>query len=188
MSPGRTQTVMRGTRAVYRDAHLVVRQGLTNALRYASGAPIGVVVRGQPHALLVKVTNGLASHSVPLVGQGSGRGLQGLRERLDTHAGQLTAGPTPDGGWQLQVTLPQRDMVTPTTEPPNPRTPGPPNPRTPEPRTLWPNENGVIRRSSLISACPTGMLELIFQIHRPDLGERLVGSGTPGLQRAKIGV
>ena len=101
----------------YRDAYLVVREGLTNALRYASGAPVDVLVRGQPHALLVTVTNGQAPHSAPLVGQGSGRGLQGLRERLDTHGGQLTAGPTPDRGWQLQVTLPQRDL-TPTTGPP----------------------------------------------------------------------
>jgi signal transduction histidine kinase len=99
--------------AAYRSAYLVVREGLTNALRYASGAPVRVLVRGQPRALLVEVANGPAPQSAPLAGHGSGRGLQGLRERLDAHSGQLTAGPSPDGGWRLQVTLPQREAVTP---------------------------------------------------------------------------
>jgi signal transduction histidine kinase len=90
---------------------MVVREGLTNAWRYASGAPVSVQVRGQPDALVVEIVNGPAARSVPLAGHGSGRGLQGLRERLDDHGGQLTAGPTPNGGWQLQVALPHSQAV-----------------------------------------------------------------------------
>jgi signal transduction histidine kinase len=99
--------------AAYRNAYLVVREGLTNALRYASGAAVRVLVRGQPDGLLVEVVNGPAPSSTPLAGHGSGRGLRGLRERLDGHGGQLTAGPSADGGWRLVVTLPQRDVFTP---------------------------------------------------------------------------
>jgi signal transduction histidine kinase len=37
---------------------------------------------------------------------GSGLGLDGLRERIDTVAGDLTVGPEPTGGWRLQVRVP----------------------------------------------------------------------------------
>jgi signal transduction histidine kinase len=41
----------------YRDAYLVVREGLTNAWRYASGATVDVTVRGEPGSLVVEILN-----------------------------------------------------------------------------------------------------------------------------------
>ena len=37
---------------------------------------------------------------------GTGRGLVGLRERVQELGGQLLAGPTSCGGWLVEATLP----------------------------------------------------------------------------------
>ena len=89
-------------------AYRVVQEGLTNALRYASGAPVSVLVRGQPEALVVEVRNAPATRDVALAGAGTGNGLLGLRERVGGCGGTLEAGPTPDGGWRLSALLPRR--------------------------------------------------------------------------------
>lgn len=89
-------------------AYRVVQEGLTNALRYASGAAVSVLVRGEPQALLVGVENAPASGEVALAGVGTGNGLRGLRERVGACGGTLEAGPTPDGGWRLAARLPPR--------------------------------------------------------------------------------
>ncbi|UTI63471.1 histidine kinase [Paraconexibacter antarcticus] len=90
-----------------RSTFLVVREGLTNALRYASGAPVRVLVAARPDELLVEVVNAAAPGAPDLAGHGSGNGLRGLRERLDSCGGRLDAGPTGDGGWQLRARLPR---------------------------------------------------------------------------------
>jgi signal transduction histidine kinase len=43
------------------------------------------------------------------VSDGAGRGLQGMRERANALGGALTAGPSPEGGWRVEATLPLRD-------------------------------------------------------------------------------
>jgi len=91
----------------------VVQEGLTNALRYAAGGAVRVLVRGDRDALLVEVTNAAAPRERALAGVGTGTGLQGLRERVGASGGTLDAGPTPDGGWRLAARLPRR--VTPAT-------------------------------------------------------------------------
>ncbi len=91
-----------------RSTYLVVREGLTNALRHAAGAPVRVGVHGRRDALVVDVVNGPAPPSPPRADTGSGLGLQGLRERLDAAGARLDAGPTGDGGWALRVALPRR--------------------------------------------------------------------------------
>jgi signal transduction histidine kinase len=89
-------------------AYRVVQEGLTNALRYAAGAPVSVVVRGGPQALTVEVANGAAAGETAFAGFGTGTGLQGLRERVGTCGGTVEAGPAPDGGWLLRAQLPRR--------------------------------------------------------------------------------
>jgi signal transduction histidine kinase len=92
------------TEAAYR----VVQEGLTNSLRYAAGAPVSVVVRGGPQALTVEVANGAAAGETAFAGFGTGRGLQGLRERVGACGGTVEAGPAPNGGWLLRAQLPRR--------------------------------------------------------------------------------
>lgn len=83
------------------SAYRVVQEGITNALRYASGAAVAVLVRGGAEALVIEVANGPAVGSDDLAGAGTGSGLMGLRERVVACGGTLEAGPQPDGGWRL---------------------------------------------------------------------------------------
>ncbi len=83
----------------------VVQESLTNALRYAPGANVEVEVRAHPGALELTIVNG-RSTSAHRVGLGSGRGLTGLRERVNACGGTLDAGSADDGGWRVQARLP----------------------------------------------------------------------------------
>ena len=86
-------------------AFRVVQESLTNALRHAPGAAVRVLVNGSGRGLTVRVEND-RSEQERLNLPGTGRGLIGLRERVQELGGQLLAGPTPHGGWQVEATLP----------------------------------------------------------------------------------
>ncbi|HEY3776294.1 MAG TPA: histidine kinase [Solirubrobacteraceae bacterium] len=88
--------------AVAHTALRVVQEGLTNALRYAPGADVEVIVEARPSSLELLVVNG-RSTAPPRLGLGSGRGLTGLRERVGACGGTLDAGPNDEGGWSLRV-------------------------------------------------------------------------------------
>jgi signal transduction histidine kinase len=93
-------------------AHLafrVVQESLTNALRYATGASVRIVISVDEdgRGLAVRVENDRAvQNSAALAG--TGRGLVGLRERIQTLGGQLSAGATGVGGWAVEARLPGR--------------------------------------------------------------------------------
>ena len=86
----------------------IVREGLTNALRYATGAPVRVLLRGGRDAMIVEVANDRGARAPALAGHGTGNGLRGLREQLDALGGQLEAGPSDDGGWSIRARIPIR--------------------------------------------------------------------------------
>ena len=91
-------------------AHLafrVVQESLTNALRYAPGADVRIVISVDEaeHGLAVRVENDRAAQNdAPLAG--TGRGLIGLRERIQTLGGQFSAGATGADGWAVEARLP----------------------------------------------------------------------------------
>lgn len=87
-------------------AFRVVQESLTNALRYAPGAAVRVVVNGAGRNLTVRVANGEAVQQRPLL-EGTGQGLAGLRDRVQELGGQLVAGPVA-GGWLVEATMPGR--------------------------------------------------------------------------------
>ncbi|WP_375432829.1 sensor histidine kinase [uncultured Friedmanniella sp.] len=88
-------------------AFRVVQESLTNALRYAPGADVRVVISvdGEGRGLRVRVENDRTPQSEsPLAG--TARGLIGLRERVRTLGGQFDAGATAVGGWAVEARLP----------------------------------------------------------------------------------
>ncbi|MFD7311587.1 sensor histidine kinase [Promicromonospora sp. NPDC059942] len=89
-------------------AFRVVQEALSNALRHAPGSAIAVRISSDGHELRVVVTNtspGRDDEPTP----GARLGLAGIRERVAAIGGTVSAGPTPDGGFELAATLPVED-------------------------------------------------------------------------------
>ncbi|MEA2637461.1 MAG: hypothetical protein QOE18_518 [Chloroflexota bacterium] len=86
--------------ALYRGA----QEALTNVARYAPSARTTVTVRYERDRAKLSVDNG-ASATPPRRGMGGGRGLEGLRERVERAGGTMSAGPTTEG-WQVEMEVP----------------------------------------------------------------------------------
>ncbi|MEI8408085.1 MULTISPECIES: sensor histidine kinase [unclassified Kribbella] len=95
--------------SVGRTVYRVVQESLTNVHKHARAASTEVVVHGARGAgVTVRVTNVRPVAAGSLL-PGSGSGLVGLRERVQLAGGRLSAGPTRDGGWQVEAWLPWPD-------------------------------------------------------------------------------
>ncbi|MEU1480652.1 sensor histidine kinase [Streptomyces sp. NPDC001668] len=90
-------------------AYRVVQEALTNTIKHAPGAEALVTVGWSGDLLEIEVTDsGAVRDGAP--GDGNGRGLIGLRERLAVYGGALTAGPTPAGGFRISAVVPWRTV------------------------------------------------------------------------------
>lgn len=94
-------------------AYRVVQESLTNAVKYAAGRPTLVRVRyGRDHTDIEIVTegpDGAPAGVAPRPGGGhvsGGRGLGGLRERVEMLGGRFTAESRPDGGFAVGAHIP----------------------------------------------------------------------------------
>lgn len=114
------------THAVEAAAYRVVQEALTNVMRHAPGTSAQVTIQaGSDGDLTVRVTDSgrerpdpspLApgrAGAVPARRQapasdatGSGMGLFGMRERVETTGGRLTCGPRDEGGFMVLATWP----------------------------------------------------------------------------------
>jgi signal transduction histidine kinase len=88
------------------SAYRIVQEGLTNTLKHAgTGAAADVCVRCEPAEVQIRIQdNGTGPGPKPDAGHG--RGLRGMRERVNTFGGELRTGPGPDGGFHLHARLP----------------------------------------------------------------------------------
>lgn len=91
--------------AVGLTAYRAVQEALSNALRHAPGSTIAVTVTADDHHLEVRATN-TAPARADEPAPGARLGLAGIRERALALGGDVTAGPTPSGGFELTVTIP----------------------------------------------------------------------------------
>ncbi len=98
-----TQDVPRPVQlAVYR----VVQEALVNARRHAPGAPVQVTVYGRDDGeLRCEIVNGRGVRRAA-AGTGIGLGLVSMEERMSALGGELTAGPTGDGGFRVAARMP----------------------------------------------------------------------------------
>ncbi len=87
----------------------IVQEALTNALRYAREAATLVRLSWESDQLRVEILDeGPASAE----GEGSGRGLVGMRERASLVGGRLEAGPRLGGGYAVRAWLPLEPTAT----------------------------------------------------------------------------
>lgn len=83
----------------------VVQEALTNALKYAHGIPTAVWVRyGEKEISVAVSTDGPGSRAASP--GGSGRGLAGLRERVDALGGEFSADRQAGGGFVVRARIP----------------------------------------------------------------------------------
>jgi signal transduction histidine kinase len=91
--------------ALYRGA----QEALTNVARYAPGSATAVVLRYEQERTVLSVedraANGTARTPTGLAAVGGGRGLDGMRERVERAGGRMDAGPTGEG-WRVQLEVP----------------------------------------------------------------------------------
>nr|WP_239077163.1 histidine kinase [Actinocatenispora rupis] len=86
-------------------AYRVVQEALTNALKHARGSRTEVLVHHGEREISVEVaTDGAGAR--PAVPAGGGRGLAGLRDRVDVLGGDFTADGRPDGGFVVRARIP----------------------------------------------------------------------------------
>ncbi|MEV4478481.1 sensor histidine kinase [Micromonospora coxensis] len=99
-------------------AHRVVREALTNAARYAPGAPVTVTLDAVDDGVRVRVVNAPPPVG-PLPGPAShGSGLLALTEGVRLVGGVLHAGPTDDGGFAVSARLPRAARFAATPDEP----------------------------------------------------------------------
>jgi signal transduction histidine kinase len=90
--------------ALYRGA----QEALTNVARYAPGARTSVVLRYDTGNTVLSIEDhdtAQVHDPVGLTGFGGGRGLDGMRERVERAGGRMQAGPTGEG-WRVQLEIP----------------------------------------------------------------------------------
>ena len=88
--------------ALYR----LVQEALTNVVKHAGSAATEVDVAIEPAVVRVRVRNSAPARDALTVGTGSGHGLAGMRERVESCRGQLWYGPQPGGGFEVRAWFP----------------------------------------------------------------------------------
>jgi signal transduction histidine kinase len=98
--------------AIYR----VVQESLTNTLRHAGPTRAAVVLRYEPDAVEVSVTDDgsrkRGGTPRPADPERVGHGLIGMRERVTLNGGTLYTGPRSVGGFEVKARLPLEEART----------------------------------------------------------------------------
>ncbi|MFG2146542.1 sensor histidine kinase [Streptomyces sp. NPDC048696] len=87
------------------SAFRIVQEALSNAMRHAPGSTVRVELAHQSAELVVRVANTAPDRPVA-PSPGAGHGLLGMRERTAMLGGEMAAGATPDGGYEVTAALP----------------------------------------------------------------------------------
>jgi signal transduction histidine kinase len=88
-------------------AYRIVQEALTNTIRHAEARHARITIRYDSPRIELRV----ADDGTSAAPRGhNGHGIDGMHERAALHNGTVTAGPAPDGGWNVMATL--RPVVT----------------------------------------------------------------------------
>ncbi|MHA5054691.1 sensor histidine kinase [Streptomyces sp. SD15] len=89
------------------SAYRIVQEALSNTLRHAPGATARVEIGYVLGGLGLRIVNDPAPATTLVKStHGAGHGITGMRERVTMLDGEMTAGETDDGGYEVAVFLP----------------------------------------------------------------------------------
>ncbi|MEV0641818.1 histidine kinase [Streptomyces sp. NPDC050619] len=89
------------------SAYRIVQEALSNSLRHAPGAGARVEIGYVLGGLGLRIVNGPPPEpSLVKPSPGAGHGITGMRERVSMLNGEMTAGSTDEGGYEVAVFLP----------------------------------------------------------------------------------
>ncbi|MCO5990285.1 sensor histidine kinase [Actinoallomurus spadix] len=95
LAPGQDQCVFR-----------VIQESLTNVIKHAAPARAWVDLRYESERLVVRVVDDGRRRAPAATERTPPHGLLGMRERARLYGGTLSAGPRPQGGFEVVLTLP----------------------------------------------------------------------------------
>ncbi len=98
------------------SAYRIVQEALSNTLRHAPGATAEVEVSYVLGGLGIRIVNDRATGDAR-PSPGAGHGITGMRERVAMLEGEMTAGLTPAGGYEVAVFIPVPHRAEPAPEP-----------------------------------------------------------------------
>ncbi|MBT2453612.1 two-component sensor histidine kinase [Streptomyces sp. ISL-86] len=98
------------------SAYRIIQEALSNTLRHAPGAAAGVEVSYVLGGLGIRIVNDAATGDVR-PSSGAGHGITGMRERVAMLEGEMTAGRTASGGYEVAVFVPVRSRPEAEPEP-----------------------------------------------------------------------
>ena len=98
--------------AVDLAAYRILQEALTNVMRHARARTVQLDLRYEPSQVVIRILDDGKAASPGQVGTNGqdGHGISGMRERALALSGQFTAGPHPDGGFQVRCALPTPDQ------------------------------------------------------------------------------
>jgi signal transduction histidine kinase len=99
--------------AVDLAAYRIIQESLTNVLRHARARTVQLDLRYEPERVVIRIRDDGPAASPGQAGTNGqdGHGISGMRERALALSGQFTAGPHPDGGFQVRCALPTPDQA-----------------------------------------------------------------------------
>jgi signal transduction histidine kinase len=93
----------------------IIQESLTNVLRYGKSVTVVDVSMTRTGGRVdLRIADDGRGAMGPAVSLGSGRGIEGMRERAAIYAGAAESGPRPSGGWivKVQLTVPDAGSGT----------------------------------------------------------------------------
>ncbi|MER6446234.1 two-component sensor histidine kinase [Streptomyces venezuelae] len=98
------------------SAYRIIQEALSNTLRHAPGAAAEVEVSYVLGGLGIRIVNARATGDAR-PSPGAGHGITGMRERVAMLEGEMTAGRTAEGGYEVAVFIPVPHRAEPAPEP-----------------------------------------------------------------------
>jgi len=91
--------------AIDLSAYRIVQEAITNVLKHANAGRVEVILDYRPDALAITISDNGAG-ATEKVGESTGHGLIGMRERIEMFGGELGTGSSSLGGFTVHARLP----------------------------------------------------------------------------------